>query len=1092
MSEFRLKKYELIRSNASDGLFFSWSAQNITGGLGWRWDRRKSHNANVPTACQVESAQYNLALNLTDRVPAIEYTGDLAFDATFRISPPDAPGDYVFAMYEYVPCNDTYTNEAIPAAVEFYPGGVYVPGGGNSREVIGFDLFDGVLPATSVGFDNDEVATYCPVPQWELDNICEDNDITDWSFNREECPEFVSQMRSTGYNCDTHLISLQIPGVPDTTLGEQCKVTCEVCDVNQKPRCLAVRAYVDVSVTWPPCSELPPLEANETVTCTGIADLVPVGCSGTASDGLTDCATYFGLQVGSAEADCNQNAGAGCNYDPEHTPTCADHDVCDDCPTATTRCPAGCIFRYCDDVTALDTQYPEPEPEPDVVPEPEPAPEPEPEPAMDPRDLYPWIVPLELEEYELHYAIFALTVPTKPLHEVRIDLVVDPASQVLLSPTYVVLRPDDWDLTRYITVRGLPDDLYEGEGYQAGSPGNGAGASGDVCRTGCGGLDASFDPLADSDYRNKGSNTEGRRMGAGYSSLSFFFPRLGDVEVTLKPSFASFDCFYDNVNGSAGATLTLKDSDCPDGFAGDGLIGCTDIDECLLNYTLADAAPGDLISVSNGACRSYCQNIPGTFACSACPATPGPTSDAPGVGIELYSVSPGIDNTSNSAIWSLTMNESESRSLSLQLESQPFHPVIVHTVYDLTQIYVAQYDPERSVRTSNLIHLPPDAVVFTGPIYPALERAWYPSYLARETYQIRGQEDEKYEGVYPLNESLSHNVSSYDCNYDGLSLPNILVSLIDVDPLFELKVYPPSGITIGEAEFHQQGRYFIKLTGQPEEDITIRVIVDGAAADQLIVPETLITIVAARYFEMQQVNVLAILDGVSENVSQTVYIRHEIVECAQPGDRGVCQHNHSMEIMPVVVEDDDYAVLNIVQPPWADRCEFCDPQGAGSAQAAAVRAERAEYDWLAPWPACQQMFLDMVCGAHCSPARVSYSNVPPGSASAQLTALLGQDAQSILNVNNTVDVCRHHADLMFAACGTSYFGMLPDGAGYVPGFEADHVYDMFNTTDQFFEGVVAWYNTSTLLIPTSSTPCYGSPELLEGRNTTYSGKCIII
>ena len=44
-----------------------------------------------------------------------------------------------------------------------------------------------------------------------------------------------------------------------------------------------------------------------------MAELVPVGCSGTATDGVTDCATNFALQLGETEADCNQNIGAGCN-----------------------------------------------------------------------------------------------------------------------------------------------------------------------------------------------------------------------------------------------------------------------------------------------------------------------------------------------------------------------------------------------------------------------------------------------------------------------------------------------------------------------------------------------------------------------------------------------------------------------------------------------------------------------------------------------------------------------------------------------------------------------------------------------------------
>ena len=81
-------------------------------------------------------------------------------------------------------CTDT--NGAIPRGIT--PAGVHIPGGDYTRAVVGFDLFDRVLPATSVGFDNDEVINFCPAPQWELDNKCEDNDITAWSFNRAECP----------------------------------------------------------------------------------------------------------------------------------------------------------------------------------------------------------------------------------------------------------------------------------------------------------------------------------------------------------------------------------------------------------------------------------------------------------------------------------------------------------------------------------------------------------------------------------------------------------------------------------------------------------------------------------------------------------------------------------------------------------------------------------------------------------------------------------------------------------------------------------------------------------------------------------------
>lgn len=1043
-------------ANTTDELFFAWSKQNASGY--WRWDRTKQHVYNASTACQVDAPDYDLFLNLTDRY-SVEYSGLLELSGEFDIPTPSEPGSYVLGMYAYVECIDIFGYPANPE--------------GNTRQT-----HLGELPASSVGFDADTAIEVCPAPQWELDTTCEDNDITSWSFNRAQCPDFVAQMIATGYNCETELRSLQIPGIPDTTLGEQCRVTCGFCDVNQLPRCLALRSFVDVSVQWPACEALRPLGPDEHVTCSGIADPVSAACTGAASNGLTDCAANFALQAGSSAADCTGGAGAGCTYVAAHTPVCSQHEVCDDCEDEDVRCPAGCAFRHCGGDNIV-SQYPDQDAGSEIIPEPEPELEPEPEPPADPRDLYPWIVPVEIEKYERHYVVFAVTVPSQPLHPVTINLEAEPSSQVTISPSSLTFLPDDWDIPRYVTIRGLPDYTYEGEGYQSGSPGNGAGASGQRCLTGCAGLDPNFDPLTMSDYREEGSNSNGRRTGSGYSSLSFFFPRLGDVTVSLTPTLTSFDCRYDNVNGSAGVVVTMKDSDCPDGFTGNGLVGCTDINECLANYTLADSAPGNLNSVSNGACRSSCRNIPGTFACSACPSQPGPSADAPGAGIELYPVSPGIDNTS--AVWLLTMNESETRELAIQLQSQPFHPVIVSADYDISQIYIAQYDPDRSIRTSNLVHFPPNVMTFSGPEYPARVRDWYPMYSSQQVYQIKGQPDEKYEGQFPIDESLSHNVTSYDCNYDGFELPQLLISVIDVDPLFELRVFPPAGITVGEAESQRYGRYFIRLTGQPEEDITIRVIVEGAAAEQIVVQSEFITIVATRYYEMQQVHLVAIEDGVSENVTQTVFIRHEIVECAQPGDRGVCRYNHTLETMTVHVEDDDYARLNVVQPGWADQCEFCDAHAQ-----AVVTSERSEYEWLSPWPQCKQMWWDMLCGTHCSPSGASYSNVAEEGAAAQLAALLGQDAASLLGVNHTVNVCRHHAELMLTTCSTVYFGLMA-GGGFVPFYEPDHVRDRFNTSTQFFEAMVEVYNTSTLLrIVDNTAPCYGTPELVEGRNTTYS------
>ena len=443
---------------------------------------------------------------------------------------------------------------------------------------------------------NDTYVEICTPPLWEINNVCEDSNISAWSYTNPDtglkldCAGMLAKFVSFEIgDCDTYLPDLDIDGLPTTTLAYQCQATCEVCDVNQLPRCLIVRAGIPINITAAP---LPP-------------------CS-------------LGLLL------------EGSNV---------------------TAAP-------CTNETIVA-----PEPEPEQEPEPEPQPEPEPPHELTVGEAYPWTVSLEEEEYEEHYFQIVLTLPSQPLHDVAVDLVPDVANQVVLFPSSLTFTPEDWDRPHFVTVRGLKDDLYEGDGYASGSPGNGAGASGERCVTGCQDLDSDFVPINQSEYRQIGSIAAAGTLGSGYPRLPFFFPSGGNVVIRLTPQLASFDCYYDNVNGSAGLALTVKEADCPDGFDGNGLIGCSDIDECSLNVTLANAAPGNYMSVGNAGCRSYCQNFAGSFACYACPAAPGSSSSVTGVGLELFSISEGVENTTSH--WTLSMNETETRVFELALMSQP-------------------------------------------------------------------------------------------------------------------------------------------------------------------------------------------------------------------------------------------------------------------------------------------------------------------------------------------------------------------------------------------------------------------------------------
>ena len=212
---------------------------------------------------------------------------------------------------------------------------------------------------------------------------------------------------------------------------------------------------------------------------------------------------------------------------------------------------------------------------------------------------------------------------------------------------------------------------------------------------------------------------------------------------------------------------------------------------------------------------------------------------------------------------------------------------------------------------------------------------------------------------------VNHTVSSYDCHYDGLELPRIEISLIDTDPIFALRVFPPSGIMVGESADIRRGRYFIFLDGVPDTDIVVNVIVES---NQIRTDTENITITVDRFFEYRQVNVFALDDFIDENGTDTVIIRHELLECAQSGDGGVCQHNHTLESMTVTVLDNDEARVQVNQPPWSTPCVYC-----GSNESNSVGLELPEYEWLLPWPKCYMMFHDILCGRYCSPSWETYT-----------------------------------------------------------------------------------------------------------------------
>ena len=437
-----------------------------------------------------------------------------------------------------------------------------------------------------------------------------------------------------------------------------------------------------------------------------------------------------------------------------------------------------------------------------------------------------------------------------------------------------------------------------------------------------------------------------------------------------------------------------------------------------------------------------------------------------------------------------------------------FHPVIVTATYDASQIYVAQYSPERSWLASGLELLPPGNVLFSGEFYPSPAREWYPFWALPNQYLLKGQPDETYEGSEPSNETILHQVDSYDCHYDRLALPAISVALYDADPLFALRVYPPGGIVVGEAARIRNARYFVYLDGVPDTDLVIRVVLES---NQIVTDIELITINVSNFFEFREVNVRAFDDYIDENKTDYVTIRHEILECAQSGDAGVCQLNHTLEPMVVTVLDDDEARVNVNYPPFASRCTYCGPQEDDR-----VEDELPQYHWLQPWEECYTMFHNIVCGRHCSPSRQIYtldaqdyagmpdtgcsnstgngtngtngtngsSNDSNGSSdnclnssSTDSSSWAELDALNARRVNSTatVHICQHHLDLLFETCSIVYYWPLEK-----------HVSVAFNTSLQFVEAMHFDYQTTTFLVASEEAPCYGNPELVESEPTNYS------